>query len=82
MRKLSVPESERVLETLTKRLDVPNVVVVYGDHLSGKLDVLMSNSKDVDPLNFGENAIEVIRELLRRIDRGQKSSTQEQAKSE
>lgn len=75
MRKLSGPESAIILDSLAKRLDVANIIVVYGDHLSGKLDVLMTNSKDVDPLNFGENAIDVMRELLRRIDRESQEHT-------
>jgi len=55
------------------------VIVVYGDHVAGKIDTMMCHHKEVDPINFGENAIGAIQEALRKIDRSMK---QEQTKTE
>jgi len=76
MKKLSEQESNLILDSLSKRLNVANIVIVYGDHVEGKMDTIMCTSPEVDALNFGENAIDTMRGLLRKIDRqGNQTST-------
>lgn len=76
MKKLSEQESNLILDSLSKRLNVANIIVVYGDHVEGKIDTIMCTAKEVNALNFGENAIDTMRGLLRKIDRhGEEAST-------
>ena len=79
MRKHSNEERDRISEWLANHIGVDNVIVVYGDHVAGKIDTMMCHHKEVDPINFGENAIGAIQEVLRKIDRSRK---QEQTKTE
>lgn len=82
MIKLTKEDSDALLKGISVALNADNVIIVYGDHMIGKLDAIMRVHPIVDPLNFGENAIDVIREFLRRVDRAQKEANQEQAKTE
>lgn len=79
MIKLTKPDADAMLKGLADALNADNVIIVYGDHVAGKIDTMMRVHSIVDPLNFGENAIDVIREFLRRIDREGK---EQQAKAE
>lgn len=79
MRKLSNEERDKVSEKMAAFLGVDNVIIAFGDHVAGKIDTIMCHHKEVDPVNFGENAIGAIQEVLRKIDRSRK---QEQTKQE
>lgn len=79
MRKLSNEERDKVTEKMAAFLGVDNVIIAYGDHVAGKIDTMMCHHKEVYPINFGENAIGAIQEVLRQIDRSRKT---EQTKTE
>lgn len=79
MRKISNEERDKITEKMANHLGVDNVIIIYGDHVEGKIDTMMCCHKEVDSLNFGENAIGALQTLLRGIDRGRK---QEQTKTE
>ena len=69
MIKLEKEHSEALLKRICDLLNAPNIIIVYGDHEAGIIDVMMTVHNSVDALNFGENGIDTIRNLLRRIDR-------------
>jgi len=79
MRKISNEERDKITEKMANYLGVDNVIIAFGDHVAGKIDTMMCHNKEVDPINFGENAIGAIQEVLRKIDRGRKT---EQTKTE
>lgn len=67
MYKPTKEQSDALLEKLSKALGVSNILIVYGDHVEGKIDTMMCTDSAVDAFNFGENAIGAIQMLMRKI---------------
>ena len=79
MRKISNEERDKITEKMAGFLGVDNVIIIYGDHVEGKIDTMMCTHKEVDALNFGENAVGALQTLIRGIDRNKQG---QQAKVE
>jgi len=68
MRNPSKEEKDALLSQLCQRFECANIVLVFGDHEQGKMDLIMTHAKEVDGINFGMNAMGTIQNMMHKLD--------------